>query len=170
MLLFLVTSEPPDVKNWYSSYGYQSPALGTSDQFEDSLHFERELDNFVVEDSDGEKEEELAVIRKVRSRYEEVDKEEKLCKVIFLYPVLSLAPFVLSFNYENCTVLLNLDNDVIWPAFQGHNIAIFGSLKPNLNKGAVSKNMGRISITSSVKLILFVSTEFKSLSWRESIS
>lgn len=26
-------SEPPDVKNWFSSYVYESPALDTSDEF-----------------------------------------------------------------------------------------------------------------------------------------
>lgn len=31
--MFVFGSEPPDIKNWFSSYVYESPALDTSDQF-----------------------------------------------------------------------------------------------------------------------------------------
>ncbi|KAH9721068.1 ATP-dependent caseinolytic protease/crotonase family protein [Citrus sinensis] len=72
-----VFTEPPDVKNWFSSYAYESPVLGTSDQFEDSLHLEMEPEKFVVEDSDLETEEKLTIIRKVRSGDEKVDEEKE---------------------------------------------------------------------------------------------
>ncbi|KAH9721052.1 ATP-dependent caseinolytic protease/crotonase family protein [Citrus sinensis] len=72
-----VFTEPPDVKNWFSSYAHESPVLGTSDQFEDSLHLEMEPEKFVVEDSDLETEEKLTIIRKVRSGDEKVDEEKE---------------------------------------------------------------------------------------------
>ncbi|KAK9198326.1 hypothetical protein WN944_013510 [Citrus x changshan-huyou] len=72
-----VFTEPPDVKNWFSSYAYESPVLDTSDQFEDSLHLEMEPEKFVVEDSDAETEEKLTIIRKVRSGDEKVDEEKE---------------------------------------------------------------------------------------------
>ncbi|KAK3224978.1 hypothetical protein Dsin_004840 [Dipteronia sinensis] len=64
-------TEPPDVKNWFSSYVYESPVLDTSNEFGDSLHLEREP----KEDSEGEKEEKVDIIKLVRSRDEEVDVE-----------------------------------------------------------------------------------------------
>ncbi|KAK0587007.1 hypothetical protein LWI29_016041 [Acer saccharum] len=70
-------TEPPDVKNWFSSYAYESLVLDTSNEFGDSLHLEREPkeDELVAEDSEGEKEEKMDIIQLVRSRYEEVDVE-----------------------------------------------------------------------------------------------
>lgn len=108
MLLFILVLEPPDVKNWFSSYAYESPVLDTSDQFEDSLHLEMEPEKFVVEDSDAETEEKLTIIRKFRSGDEKVDEEKErysfarhnssievreqkqVCKVHFLYLSISL--------------------------------------------------------------------------------
>lgn len=33
MVLWFFIPEPPDIKNWFSSYTYESPALDTSDEF-----------------------------------------------------------------------------------------------------------------------------------------
>lgn len=106
--MFIFVLEPPDVKNWFSSYAYESPVLDTSDQFEDSLHLEIEPENFVVEDSDGETEEKLIVIRKVRGGDENIDEEKvhysftkhnsfievheqkQVCKVQVLYLFMSM--------------------------------------------------------------------------------
>ncbi|KAL5815118.1 hypothetical protein ACOSQ3_025912 [Xanthoceras sorbifolium] len=60
-------SEPPDVKNWSSSYVYESPVLDTSDVFGDFLHLERDP-------KEGKKEEKLE-IKQVRSVHEEFEIE-----------------------------------------------------------------------------------------------
>lgn len=39
-LLSLFKSEPPDIKNWFSSYVYESPALDSSDEFRLPSHEE----------------------------------------------------------------------------------------------------------------------------------
>nr|XP_011465246.1 PREDICTED: uncharacterized protein LOC101291924 isoform X1 [Fragaria vesca subsp. vesca] len=54
-------SEPTDIKNWFSSYVYESPSLGTTDGFGDSLAKQSkcEKDRFLVENSKRENEEEL---------------------------------------------------------------------------------------------------------------
>jgi hypothetical protein len=67
--LFLDLLEPPDIRNWFSSYVYESPVLGTND-FGDSVCKESEKDDLVVEDTDSEKEETLEEYRKSRNRGE----------------------------------------------------------------------------------------------------
>ncbi|GMY29940.1 putative enoyl-coa hydratase 2, mitochondrial [Fagus crenata] len=62
-------SEPPDIRNWFSSYVYESPVLGTND-FGDSVCKESEKDDLVVEDTDSEKEDTLEEYRKSRNRGE----------------------------------------------------------------------------------------------------
>lgn len=107
-LYFFVLLEPPDLKNCFSNYVYESPVLSTSDEVEDSLCLDRgpEIDELVAEDSDVENEEKLVTIRKVKNRggerlvkkahsnglvkhnpsYEVVEQEnECISKVFFLY-------------------------------------------------------------------------------------
>ncbi|KAL4602360.1 hypothetical protein ACB092_10G047700 [Castanea dentata] len=64
-------SEPPDIRNWFSSYVYNSPALGTND-FGDSLSKEIECENdeFDIEETDLEKEETLGKYSKSKNRGE----------------------------------------------------------------------------------------------------
>ena len=62
MFVFLL-SEPPDIGNWFPDYVYESPVLGTSDEFRDILSTERESDedNFAVEDNNREEQDEIRV-------------------------------------------------------------------------------------------------------------
>ncbi|XP_031262585.1 uncharacterized protein LOC116120758 [Pistacia vera] len=62
-----IFTEPPDLKNWFSNYVYESPVLSTSDEVEDSLDLERgpEIDELVAADSDVENEE--GVVKKAHS-------------------------------------------------------------------------------------------------------
>ncbi|KAL4602362.1 hypothetical protein ACB092_10G047700 [Castanea dentata] len=62
-------SEPPDIRNWFSSYVYDSPVLGTND-FGDSLSKEIECENdeFDIEETDLEKEETLEEYGKSKNR------------------------------------------------------------------------------------------------------
>ncbi|XP_030946193.1 uncharacterized protein LOC115970733 isoform X1 [Quercus lobata] len=71
-------SEPPDIRNWFSSYVYESPVLGTND-FGDSLSKEIECENdeFDIEETDLEKEETLGEYSKSKNRGE-VNIGEKL--------------------------------------------------------------------------------------------
>ena len=69
--MFLDLLEPPDIRNWFSSYVYNSPVLGTND-FGDSLskEIERENDEFDIEETDLEKEETLGEYSKSKNRGE----------------------------------------------------------------------------------------------------
>ncbi|PON65121.1 ATP-dependent caseinolytic protease/crotonase family protein [Trema orientale] len=62
-------SEPINVRNWFSSYVYESPTLDTIDGFRDSLSKESECeeDGFVDEESDREKAEAYEEFRGTRS-------------------------------------------------------------------------------------------------------
>ncbi|GLT81531.1 hypothetical protein SLA2020_529130 [Shorea laevis] len=52
-----LVSEPPDIRNWFGSYVYESPVLDTSDDFKSSANHRRgcEKDAFVIRDSFKEK-------------------------------------------------------------------------------------------------------------------
>ena len=78
MFLFLDLLEPPDIRNWFSSYVYDSPVLGTND-FGDSLSKEIECENdeFDIKETDLEKEETLGEYSKSKNRGE-VNIGEKL--------------------------------------------------------------------------------------------
>ena len=67
--MFLDLLEPPDIRNWFSSYVYDSPALGTND-FGDSLSKEIECENdeFDIKETDLEKEETLGEYSKSKNR------------------------------------------------------------------------------------------------------
>lgn len=66
--MFILYLESPDVKNWFSSNVNESPILGTSDQFEKRhLLWKGSQKKSVVEDSNGEAEDKLIIIRQVRS-------------------------------------------------------------------------------------------------------
>ena len=62
MFVFLL-SEPPDIRNWFRDYVYESPVLDTSDDFRDILSMERESneDKFAVEDNNREEQDEKRV-------------------------------------------------------------------------------------------------------------
>lgn len=51
-------SEPPHVRNWFSSYVYESPVLDTLDDFKESVTKERVCakEGFAYEGSEGKKE------------------------------------------------------------------------------------------------------------------
>ena len=78
LFLFLDLLEPPDIRNWFSSYVYDSPVLGTND-FGDSLSKEIECENdeFDIKETDLEKEETLGEYSKSKNRGE-VNIGEKL--------------------------------------------------------------------------------------------
>ena len=78
LFLFLDLLEPPDLRNWFSSYAYDSPVLGTND-FGDSLSKEIECENdeFDIKETDLEKEETLGEYSKSKNRGE-VNIGEKL--------------------------------------------------------------------------------------------
>ena len=78
MFLFLDLLEPPDIRNWFSSYVYDSPVLGTND-FGDSLSKEIECENdeFDIKETDLEKEETLGEYSNSKNRGE-VNIGEKL--------------------------------------------------------------------------------------------
>ena len=69
LFLFLDLLEPPDIRNWFSSYAYDSPVLGTND-FGDSLSKEIECENgeFDIKETDLEKEETLGEYSKSKNR------------------------------------------------------------------------------------------------------
>ena len=126
LFLFLDLLEPPDIRNWFSSYVYDSPALGTND-FGDSLSKEIECENdeFDIEGTDLEKEETLGKYSKIKNRGEVIigekmhsngfvksnscfmnneQKERSSREVLFihLYILLVVHPFpYVSSNYKN---------------------------------------------------------------------
>ena len=126
MFLFLDLLEPPDIRNWFSSYVYDSPVLGTND-FGDSLSKEIECENdeFDIEETDLEKEETLGEYSKSKNRGEvnigeklysngfvksnscfmnNEQKEQSSREVLFihLYILLVVHPFpYVSSNYKN---------------------------------------------------------------------
>ena len=56
MLVFLwVVSEPPDIRNWFSSYEYESPVVDLSHNFGDSVSKESEFvkNELVISESGG---------------------------------------------------------------------------------------------------------------------
>ncbi|GLT58598.1 hypothetical protein SLA2020_314770 [Shorea laevis] len=63
-------SEPPDIKNWFSSYTYETPYLHMTDEFGDSPFEDEESEEhiFAVEDSNKEEEENCGMMRKVEGR------------------------------------------------------------------------------------------------------
>ncbi|ONI12694.1 hypothetical protein PRUPE_4G179300 [Prunus persica] len=68
------TSEPTDIRNWFSSYVYESPSLDTTDDFGDSVGKEskHEKDGFLVGNRNREKEKVLGDFSINRSDSEEV--------------------------------------------------------------------------------------------------
>lgn len=52
-------SEPPDVRNWFPSYEYESPVLDTAEYFKESVieESEGEKDGFAIEDGKKRREE-----------------------------------------------------------------------------------------------------------------
>jgi len=67
--LFLVLSEPPDLRNWFSSYEYQSPQLSDIQEF-GFLYSEK--DELIIEESDTEEGISSGIFRKIKSRQETV--------------------------------------------------------------------------------------------------
>lgn len=68
--LFLVLSEPPDIRNWFSSYVYESPVLNTSEDLGDFISIESGSKNVgsVIEESNSEKKEILREYKNSRNR------------------------------------------------------------------------------------------------------
>ena len=126
LFLFLDLLEPPDIRNWFSSYVYDSPVLGTND-FGDSLSKEIECENdeFDIKETDLEKEETLGEYSKSKNRgvvnigekmhsngfvkskscfMNNEQKEQSSREVLFihLYILLVVHPFpYVSSNYKN---------------------------------------------------------------------
>ncbi|KAG6684121.1 hypothetical protein I3842_12G046900 [Carya illinoinensis] len=73
-------SEPPDIRIWFSSYKYESPVMDSNDNFGDSLSKESEFakDKLVMEESNGDKEENPGRFSCIRKRSEGLVCE-KLC-------------------------------------------------------------------------------------------
>lgn len=74
---FLDLSELPDIRLWFSSYVYESPVLGSSNDFGDSLGKESQCENvgFVIEGSNTEKEDILGESYKSRNNGELIGDE-----------------------------------------------------------------------------------------------
>ena len=126
LFLFLDLLEPPDIRNWFSSYVYDSPVLGTND-FGDSLSKEIECENdeFDIEETNLENEETLGEYSKSKNRgvvnigeklhsngfvkskscfMNNEQKEQSSREVLFihLYILLVVHPFpYVSSNYKN---------------------------------------------------------------------
>lgn len=51
----LISSEPPDIRNWFSSYVYESPELDSNDNFGDSISRGREFeeDEQIADEENG---------------------------------------------------------------------------------------------------------------------
>lgn len=75
-----ILSEPPDIRNWFPSYEYESPVLDSNYNFGDSVSkgIQFAKSELVMEESGGEKEESPGGLKKVRKRDEEFV-VEKLC-------------------------------------------------------------------------------------------
>lgn len=69
MFLFLVLSEPPDVRNWFSTYEYQSPELSDTHELGFSSF---EKDELIVDESDTEDEISSGIFRKAKGKQETV--------------------------------------------------------------------------------------------------
>lgn len=68
---FLDLLEPISIRNWFSSYVYESPTLDTNDGFRDSLSKESECEEggFIVEESNRDKaEDDCGLFRRIRRR------------------------------------------------------------------------------------------------------
>lgn len=112
-------SEPTDIRNWFSSYVYESPSLDTANGFGDSVckDGKAEKDEVLVEDSNREKEEDLEDFSTSRSDSEEVGvekvqseefakyntsrhnkQEQPVSEVLFLFLI---APFLFSINLSS---------------------------------------------------------------------
>jgi hypothetical protein len=72
-----ILSEPPDIRNWFPSYEYESPVLDSNENFGDSVSKEIQFakTDLVI---DREKEENPGGLKKIRKRDEEFV-AEKLC-------------------------------------------------------------------------------------------
>ncbi|KAF3434315.1 hypothetical protein FNV43_RR25418 [Rhamnella rubrinervis] len=73
----LLLSEPIDIRNWFSSYVYESPAFDTTEDFMHSVYKESKSkkDGFVIEDSNIGKEENFGQFMRSRSSDEKVVSE-----------------------------------------------------------------------------------------------
>ncbi|XP_022158458.1 uncharacterized protein LOC111024941 isoform X2 [Momordica charantia] len=73
------SSEPPDIRNWFSSYVYESPELDSNDMFGDSISKEREIgkDELTADDENGVIEENFGEFRDV-TKIDEEEADEKL--------------------------------------------------------------------------------------------
>lgn len=77
-----MSSEPPDIKKWFSSYNYQSPELNTNEDFCFSHGVDDKERGLFVEDSETEDEgnfEDLAEINRsvaIRKSIEEAKKHD----------------------------------------------------------------------------------------------
>jgi len=67
--LFLVLSEPPDLRNWFSSYEYQSPQLSEIQELGFSSF---EKDDLVIEENDTEEGISSGIFRNTKSKQETV--------------------------------------------------------------------------------------------------
>ncbi|KAJ8451075.1 hypothetical protein Cgig2_026884 [Carnegiea gigantea] len=65
-----MVSEPPDIRNWFSSYTYQSPVLDTNELFGDSWGVDEEERVLYVEDSENEQEESCEDSTRVRKSHQ----------------------------------------------------------------------------------------------------
>ena len=63
-------SEPPDIRNWFSSYTYQSPVLGTNELYGDSRGIDEEERVFFIEDSENEEGEDCEDLTRGRKSHQ----------------------------------------------------------------------------------------------------
>lgn len=73
----MICLEPIDIRNWFSSYVYESPVFDTSDDFMHSVNKESKSkkDGFVIEESNIGKEENFGEFMRRRSSDEKVVSE-----------------------------------------------------------------------------------------------
>ncbi|KAI7994935.1 hypothetical protein LOK49_LG11G02295 [Camellia lanceoleosa] len=78
-------SEPPDIRNWFSSYVYESPEFNTGDDFEGYPLRRSEFveEGFYCEEKSKEMEENLGVFRKIRNK-DELVLGEKIAPIGFV--------------------------------------------------------------------------------------
>ncbi|XP_019087408.1 PREDICTED: uncharacterized protein LOC104727984 [Camelina sativa] len=65
-------SEPPDVRNWFPSYEYQSPQLSLSDTHDELGFSSFEKDELIVDESDTEDRNGSGIFRKIKSKQKTV--------------------------------------------------------------------------------------------------
>lgn len=109
-----ILSEPPDIRNWFPSYEYESPVLDSNENFGDSVSKEIQFakSDLIIEEGDREKEENPGGLKKIRKRDEEFV-SKKLCSNGFV----NCSSFLGSDKLEGPSLNKVLFLDALWYSF-----------------------------------------------------